>query len=124
MARGHYQTTFTSYRPFGSGTVVISGGECKLVEQLDIGRKPETTGLSWSHYIDCAISHDIRDGCTRTAPNNYLSYNDGDEVRIPDENGTRYVVVFVTPMVFGIKVPYKRAYLMRHDAVWDGSGWS
>lgn len=79
----------------------------------------------WTHFIDLPIEVDIRDGITRTTGSNTLNWADGDEVRIPDASGTKYVVVFVVTMNFGRNNDeYKRAYLLRDAPVFAGTGWS
>lgn len=97
---------------------------CRVVEQLDEGRRPESSGLNWSHYVDCELSTDIRDAVTRSAGANTLTYADGDKVKIPDDSGTVYVVVWVIVLGFGTPSAYKRAYLMRDTANFTGTGWS
>ena len=79
--------------------------------------------MNWTHFVDFDFDVDVRDGVSRSVTSNALTYSDGDMIRIPDANGTVYVVVFVTPMGLGTERQYKRAYLMRHDANWGGSGW-
>ncbi len=116
-------TTFNVYRAFG-GALQSSANACRLVEQMDEGRRPETSNLSWSHYIEFDMSVDVRDGVTRTAGTNSLSYADGDEIRIPDASGTIYVVVFVIVLGMGSPRAYKRAYLLRDTANFTGTGWS
>ena len=64
---------------------------------------------------------DIRDGCSRTAGSNAAVYADGDEVRIPNGSGSRYVVVWVELINRGTAGQFKRAYLLRDTAVWPGT---
>jgi hypothetical protein len=47
-------------------------------------------------------------------------YADGDEVRIPDAAGSRFVVVWVEMVDRGSPNQFKRAYLVRDTAVWPG----
>lgn len=91
---------------------------CRLVEQLDVGRPPVAGALLWSHYIDLASAVDIRDGLTRTAGSDSLTYADGDEVRIPTGTTNKYVVVAVVSMNLGDVGQYKRAYLLRDTLDW------
>jgi hypothetical protein len=126
IVASHLPTTCDIYRPYGAGSAVESGVRCRLIEQLDEGRAPVTSGsISWSHYMEVDSSVDIRDGVTRTA--GALTYHftegDADEVRIPDVNGTRYIVVFVIPIAFGTRDFHKRVLLLRDDPVWNGTGW-
>ena len=109
------------YNGFGGSERSNNPRRCRLVEQMDEGRRPESSGLNWSHYIDCELVIDIRDGCSRSG--NTISYGDGDEVRIPDTNGTKYVVVWVMVLGFGTSLAYKRALLMRDSANFAGTGW-
>lgn len=112
------------YDGFNGALRYPTAKRCKLTEQLDEGRPPVSGGLFWTHFIDLDLDVDIRDRCTRSAGTNTLTYADGDKVIIPDVNGTVYVVVFVTPMALNTRHEYRRAYLMRHDAQFDGTGWS
>lgn len=116
-------TTVKIYSGFGGAARYDDLKSCRLVEQLDEGRAPSSTGLNWTHYIDLDFEVDIRDNVSRSVGSNSLTYSDGDEVRIPDVQGTKYVVVFVVPMGMGTNNHYKRAYLLRDDPVWDGTGW-
>lgn len=101
-----------------SGTVDAAAS---TVYTADIYLRP-ASDLFWTHYIDLDSDVDIRDGVTRITGANAITYADGDEVRIPDANGDRYVVVLVVLMGFGRELKYKRAYLLRHIANWTGSG--
>src|SRR5262249_36663590 len=90
--------TCAIYRPFGAGSPTATAVPCRLVACLDRGRGGTTAAdyLTWSHYIDLDDTVDVRDGCSRTAGNDRITYADGDEVRIPTGAGsTRYVVVWV-----------------------------
>lgn len=116
-------TTVKIYSGFGGAARYDDVQRCRLVEQVDEGRAPSSSGLNWTHYIDLPFDIDIRDNVSRSAGSNTLTYADGDEVRIPDEAGTKYVVVFVVPMGLGTSFSYKRAYLLRDAPVWDGTGW-
>jgi len=116
-------TTCDIYRPFGAGSPLQSMIACRLVANLPRGRGAQsaTNYLTWTHYLDLDYSVDIRDGCTRTAGANSVTYADGDEVRVPTGAGTsRYVVVWVETINRGSAQPFKRAYLIRHAAVWPG----
>src|SRR5262249_4491961 len=78
--------------------------------------------LVWTHYIDVDSTVDVRDGCTRAAGFDAITYSDGDEVRIPDGSGSRYVDVWVEVVNRGSAQQWKRAYLLRAPAVWPGPG--
>ena len=51
---------------------------------------------------------------------NSVVYQDGDEVRVPNGSGSRYVVVWVELHNRGTPQQFKRAYLLRDTAVWPG----
>lgn len=119
-------TTFNIRRPYGAGASVESGLRCRLMEQLDEGRAALAGCMQWTHYIDCQETVDIRDGITRATGALTVTFTeaDADEVRIPDDNGTRYIVVFVAVISQGDKQGvYKRVFLHRDDPVWTGTGW-
>jgi hypothetical protein len=101
------------YRPFGDAAPTASGIPCRLVPDLARGRRPEDTGLAWTHYLVLGPTADVRDGCTRAAGAQALTYADGDEVRV---SGARFAVVWVERIEVGTPREYQRAYLMRHAA--------
>jgi hypothetical protein len=114
-------TTCDLYRPFGAASATTTGVACRLVPDLRRGRGQGTGSiLVWTHYIDLDETVDIRDGCTRIPGADSLQYADGDEVRIPNGSGSRYVVVWVELMNRGTTRQYKRAYLVRDAAAWPG----
>ena len=103
------------YRPFGAGSPTYTNVACKLVADLDRGRIAGE--VVWTHYAVLATSVDIRDGCTRAAGANTITYNDGDEVRITVGSSTpRFAVVWVETVDAGTALEFKRAYLLRHSA--------
>jgi hypothetical protein len=116
-------TTCDVYRPFGAGAATFTGVPCRLVSCLERGRGA-TTGpnyLTWTDYIDVDDTVDVRDGCSRSVGSDHPNYADGDEVRIPTGGSTsNYVVVWVTLFNRGSSMAFKRAYLLRHTAVWPG----
>lgn len=114
-----YPTTFSVRRPFGDATANSQDNACRITDQIDEGRPALAGQLMWSHYIDFEVEIDVRDGATRTAGTDALTYADGDEVRIPSESGHRYVVVFVSMMAQGSARQWKRAYLLRHTIDWS-----
>ena len=115
-------TTMDIYRPFG-GAVAQENVRIRMVDEQPGGRRHTATAVQvqWTHVVECDHSVDVRDGCTRAAGSNDLTYADGDEVRIPDATGARFVVVWVTPVARGTELAFKRVYLLRHDANWTGS---
>lgn len=113
-------TTCDIYRPFGAASATTTGVACRLVSQLARGRLSGSASVQWTHYIDVDSDVDIRDGCSRPSGSCVVTYADGDEVRIPDGSGSRYVVVWVEIINRGTSYAYKRAYLHRHAAVWPG----
>lgn len=68
----------------------------------------------WTHFVDVDISTQIKDGCTRTAGQNYVTYADGDEIRATVEGvALRFVVVWVEDRYTNTDKVYRRAYLVR-----------
>ncbi len=116
-------TTCDIYRPFGAGAPTTSNVACRLVPCIGRGRGGSSAAgyLVWSHTLDVQDTADVRDGCTRTAGTNLITYNDGDEVRIPGGGGgTRYAVVWVEMVNRGTDLQFKRVYLLRDAATWPG----
>jgi hypothetical protein len=116
-------TTCDIYRPFGAASPTTTSVPCRLVACLPRGRGGYSGGsyLVWSHYLDIADTVDVRDGCSRAAGSDTISYGDGDEVRVPGGGGsTRYVVVWVEMVNRGTALQFKRAYLLRDQAAWPG----
>jgi hypothetical protein len=117
----HLTTTCDIYRPFGAGSPTTTGVACRLVVDLAGGRGVGANGsVIWTHFIELQDTVDVRDGCTRLAGSDSVVYADGDEVRIPNGSGTRYVVVWVELVNRGTAQQFKRAYLVRDTAVWPG----
>jgi len=114
-------TTCDIYRPFGAASPTTTGVACRLVADLPGGRSRYSGGICWTHYIELNDTVDIHDGCSRTAGSNAVQYADGDEVRIPNGSGSRYVVVWVELINRGTAGQFKRAYLMRDTMVWTAS---
>jgi hypothetical protein len=119
------ETTFDFYCPFGAGAPT-TGLRGKLMSdpafRAGVAEGHVTAKLVWSHVLEVDEATDLRDGCTRAAGANAVTYADGDEVRIPDGSGTRYVVVWVEKVMSppGCSPACKRAYLLRHAAAWPG----
>jgi hypothetical protein len=113
-------TTFNIRRPFG-GAVVSTGLVGVFYSDTPQGRGGYSGGsyYTWSHFLDVSSSVDIRDGMSRAAGLDSLSYADGDEVEVPSPAGnSKYVVVFVAPMRDLTGVTFHRVYLLRDQAVW------
>ncbi len=110
--------TCSVYRPFGAGTPTATNIPCRLVADLSRGRSASAGLPIWSHYLILDESIDIRDGCSRSAGANAITYADGDEVRIPDAGGSRFVVVWVEWVNRGTPKAFKRVYLLRHQFAW------
>ncbi len=108
---GHSFLTETAmvYRPFGSVTPLSAGIAGRLI--ADQSGLSTMHPLQWTHLLELPAGADIRDGCTRTAGSNAITYADGDEVRI---DSIRYVVVWVERVNTGTNHERTRAYLMRH----------
>jgi len=110
------------YRPLGAASPVHANVPCRLVPNFAKGRAGQTgpTNLMWSHYLDLGADDDIRDGLSRAAGTNYLTYSDGDGVRVT-MNGQvwRFVVILVEWRYPGEpEREYTRAYLLRDQADW------
>ncbi len=97
-----------------------TGVLCKHEPRVAEGRLHGAPGtvVLFSDEIDLDPSVDIRDGWTRTAGSNALTYADGDEVRVPSGSSNKYVVVWVEIVNRGTPQALKRAYLLRHSANW------
>jgi hypothetical protein len=113
-------TTCDIYRPFGAGAPTTTGVACRLVPDIARGRVTAAGMISWTHYLDLDEGVDIRDACSRLGGADAVNYFDGDEVRIPNASGSRYVVVWVEVINRGTARQYKRAYLVRDTAAWPG----
>jgi hypothetical protein len=109
------------YRPFGAASPTTTGVPCRLVPDLARGRAASAAGLDlrWTHRLDVGPGVDLRDGCTRTAGSDQVTFADGDEVRVTTAAGTtRYVVVWVEELPAEGGQSLKRAYLLRHSPPW------
>src|SRR5258708_6056080 len=113
-----WTTTCDIYRPFGDSTPTATGVACRLVPDLPRGQL--AAGLSWTHYVDCSVDTDVRDGCTRSEGSASVTFADGDEVRVPSVSDVRYVVVWVETHNLDGPNSFRRAFLTRHDAAWPG----
>ena len=113
-------TTCDLYRPFGAASPLTTGIACRLVPDLAVGRGMNGALLSWTHYLDMDATVDVRDGCTRLAGADSLQFADGDELRIPNGSGSRYVAVWVEWHNRDTPQQFKRVYLLRAVAVWPG----
>lgn len=112
-------TSCDIYRPFGATSPMLTGIACRLTATLARGRAIDPkTSLMWTHTLDLQDSVDIRDGCTRLANTDAINFADGDEVRVPSGSSSRYVVVWVEVVGMGTPRQHKRAYLLRHAALW------
>jgi hypothetical protein len=108
-------TTCDIYRPFGAASPTYTGIACRLTATLARGRAIDPkTSLMWTHTLDVQDSVDLRDGCTRLADANAITFADGDEVRVPSGTANRYVVVWVEVVGMGTPRQHQRAYLLRH----------
>jgi len=108
----------TVIRPFGSGIVVITDQNCRVVPNFRKGMI-QASGLEplrWSHWIDFPTGPRPQDALVRPAGLNEYTYNDGDEVRVTDgdEGITQiFVVVYVEFRYIDTPQAYFRAYCMR-----------
>lgn len=110
-------TTCDIYRPATAGSPTTTGVASRHVPSLN---RVLQSPLVWTDIIDLDESVDVRDGCTRVAGADAITYADGDGIRIPNASGTRYVVVWVETINRGTTRAFKRAYLIRDTAVWPG----
>jgi hypothetical protein len=88
--------TFDLYRPFSSGTPLLSNQVGSLVDDFPCGRSVGGSNFIFTHtlYVDAAL--DIRDGAFRGVGGNVLYYNDGDKIVVTFLHQViTYVVVFV-----------------------------
>lgn len=104
------------HRPAGASSPVHSDVPCRIVPNLAVGRGGTAgpTYLMWTHWVDLPPDYDIRDGCTRAAGTNYITYADGDGVRaVCGGFAYRWVVVWVEDRFTNTDTNYTRAYLVR-----------
>jgi hypothetical protein len=110
------------YRPAGAGVPVHVAVPCRIVPCLSRGRAGQAgpTQLMWTHYLDLSADDDIRDGCTRAAGTNYVTYADGDGVRVTMYGQVwKFVVIWVEWRYPGEpEQAYTRAYLIRDTPDW------
>lgn len=103
------------YRPFGAAAPIYTNVPCRLA--ADFVRGGRAASLRWTHVLYFAPGMDVRDGCTRSAGSNNLSYADGDEVRVAGSGGpVRFVVIWVDDGDPGTPHAFRRAYVMRHPS--------
>ena len=107
-------TSFTVRRPFGTDAAPAGSYRGHLTPAAGPGRSPSGNNPRWTHTLDVNMDADVRDGCTRAAGANELTYADGDEIRVV--GGGVFVVVWVETHNAGTPAAFKRAYLMRHAA--------
>lgn len=109
------------FRPLGAGAPVSAGVSCRIVPNLRTGRGGTAgpTYLMWTHYIDFESTVDVRDGCTRAAGTNYVTYADGDGLKATLEGKLHvWVVVWVEFRYTNTPNNYKRAYCVRDSVGW------
>src|ERR1043166_9138944 len=112
-----WTTTCDIHRPFGDGSPRFADIPCRLVPDLAAGIRAGGV-FSWTHYLDLPADADIQDGCTRDEKSQDLTFNAGDEVRVPAGGSTRYVVVWVEQHNRCGPTEFRRAYLLRHEVIW------
>lgn len=109
------------FRPLGAAAPTYIDVQCRLVPSLRVGRGSISgpTYLMWTHWLDLEPTSDIRDGCVRAAATNYISYHDGDGIRmvIGGETWT-FVVVWVERRYPDTDQEYLRAYMVRDVVLW------
>lgn len=104
------------YRPAGAGAPLYSDVPARVVPNLKVGRGSTSgpTYLTWTHWVDLQPTQDIKDGCTRAAGANYVTYNDGDGVRATLAGRSyRFIVVWTEDRFTNTPTAYKRVYLIR-----------
>jgi hypothetical protein len=69
--------------------------------------------LTWTHILLIDVAIDIRDGYAGG-----LSFMEQDSVYVPNQNGTKFKVVFVERVFRGQTQDHKRAYLDRFVSSW------
>jgi hypothetical protein len=117
---GGILSTCDVYSSMGAGSPdVATGISCKHTPCMPQGLRSEPGALQYTDVILVADTVDVRDGCTRTAGTNAVTYGDGYKVAIPS-GGTTYSVVWVETVNRGMSSAYKRVYLMRDAAAWPG----
>ena len=97
---------------------MATGVPCRLTPDLPRGGGRNDLPR-WTHQLRLGADADLRDGCTRTAGQDQVTYADGDEVRITTATGTtRFTVVWVEDLPGPSDPALKRAYLLRHSGPW------
>jgi hypothetical protein len=115
MPRTGIPVSVDVYRPFGDSTPLHTGVAGVLYDDLTCGLGVGLSGtLSWTNFIDVAISADIIDNCTRSGGSDGLLYSDGDGIAVPAFGTLLYCVVLVQRFRdLDTGTDYKRVYLIR-----------
>ena len=95
----------------------VAGVPCLLIPQFEAGQELErSAALHTSHILLVDLNVDVRD---RGVPAS-MSYDQAncDSVYIPDQNGTRFFVVWVERTSWGAAGDAKRVFLQR---IWGAS---
>lgn len=109
-------TTCAIFRNSGTPTnpPVAVGVPCFLRGDYRAGcDRSGSASAPWTHVLLIDRDVDLRD-----AYQGALTYADQDHVCIPDENGTRFRVVFIERVGLGTAQDHKRAYLDRAAPTW------
>jgi len=94
----------------------VAGVTCLLLPDWRRGQEAgdrASASLSWTHVMLIAPSVDIRDMYIGQA-----AMAMQDSVYIPDQNGTRFSVVFIELVQRGTPNEHKRVYLDRQTPTW------
>lgn len=77
----------------------------------------------WTHVLLLPPTTDVRDGYgTAAAPGQEGTAAVQDSVYVPDQNGTKFWVVFVERLGLGTALDCKRVYLQRQAPNWSAGG--
>jgi len=94
----------------------VAGVACLLLPDWSRGQEAgdrASASLSWTHVMLIAPSVDIRDMYIGQA-----AMTMQDSVYVPDQNGTRFSVVFIELVQRGTPNEHKRIYLDRQAPTW------
>lgn len=73
--------------------------------------------VKWTHVLLVAADADVRDGYT-AGPTGGSNSRSQDTLYVPDQNGTKFFVVFVERVGRGSAADHKRVFLERAQPTW------
>ena len=95
----------------------VAGVPCYLKSDWrggqEAGDRTNSDADTWTHVMLIDVGVDIRDGYT-----GLQNQSQQDSVYIPDQNGTRFHVVFIEFVQRGTPNEHKRVYLDRQAPTW------